>query len=244
MTFQESLIQCLAHSAVYFSRSEQWPFSGPEPRNDGKNTAQTQQTEDNEQTAGQGGGAGSSTSVGGVGSTGTGSSGVNARGNIGQQTGRNNVDITTIETSDPEIAQAAIHASTDSAANALLSNTIVTSQALNDLESTATASINAGVTDNAINASFGAAALNTAANAEANATTALENFGANATTAADNALAAAQNETLAGVTPAQEFQAAGGAGSLTGVLNGASLVTWLSVAVAIFGIIYYLRKAK
>lgn len=244
MTFELSLARALAHSAVYFSRSEQWPFHGPEPRNDGKDTASTTEEETNQQV---GADATNGTVIaGGAGSVGTGSSGVNARGNIATVSGRGNTAITTIETSDPEVTTAALATTANIADTSLESYDDLANHALASNEAVATMAINAGVATTAQNATFGEAALEAAANAEANVTTALEGISTESQQTASNALAASQNETLAGVTPAQEFQQVSPTtpDTLTSSSRLSSLATILAIIVAVISIIYFLRKGK
>ncbi len=98
----------------------------------------------------------------------------------------------------------------------------------------------------ALNDQFGEAALQSAADVEANDTTALEAMSTETQQNAANALAAAQNETLAGVTPAQEFQTVG-AGQSAGTIFGYSvstISTWLTVIVAIITLAYFLKHKK
>jgi hypothetical protein len=176
--------------------------------------------------------------------------GVAARGNIGQVSGQGNTNITTIDTSDPAVTTAALEADyyTSQAADS------VANIALNDEQGTATAAIQgnttvsvaaleAGAIDTANDDSLAEGALQSAADAEADSTTAVEASSDESDTVASNALAAAQNETLAGVTPAQEFQSVEASTPTSGISAG-NIATWLTIGVGIITVIYFLKKGK
>lgn len=217
---------------------------------DGKSGDGTEsQEETNEQVAGESEGgqspvllASGNANVGGV--------GVSGQGGIGHQSGGvGDTDITTISTSDPEVTLAALDANQNVTGQALSTvdqSLSLANGSLQDLESVATSSIEAGVDTTALNDQFGEAALQSAADSEANNTTALEAMGTETQQNAANALAAAQNETLAGVTPAQEFQTVG-AGGAAGTIFGYSvntIATWLTIAVAVISLAYWLKHRK
>lgn len=245
MNFELSLSSMLAHSAVFFSRQEWLPVA--DARADGKNTAQTDQEEFNEQLAlDASGNSGIVTGVGagaGAGAGSTGSVAVGAYGDLSHVAGSGNVSTVNVTTDDPQVVDTAV-----------ASNTVVANTALDDLESGTTAdvtaisnvansSIAAGVAYTNLNDAFGEDALSAAANAEANSTTALEAMGTESETTANNALAAAQNETLAGVTPAQEFQAVepnvpGSPAKLS------TLATWVAVISGGLAIYFYVFRKK
>jgi hypothetical protein len=233
-----SLSLVLAHSAVFFQREEWLPVAGA-TGNGKSGDGTTSQEETNEQVAGETGGsqspaiiAGAQAAVGGV-----------SRSTIGGPVGgRGNIEITSVETSDPAVTLGALSANENIAGGAF----DVANHALADEESTATASIEAGAYDTQLNDQFGEAALQAAGDVEAANTTALEAMSTESQQNASNALAAAQNETLAGVTPAQQFQNVG-AGGAAGTIFGYSvntIATWLTVIVAIISLAYFLRAKK
>jgi hypothetical protein len=217
------------------------------------------QQEEQASVAGEAEGAGSQFIGVGAGSSGSGDqgsivagSGVAAgataiRGNVGQQSGHDNTDITTIDSSDPAVTEAALE-----------TNAYVSTSALNDEEGTAVAalqivgataqsSIAAGVASVQENDLFGEYALQSAADAEANSTTALEAMSTESETIANNAVTAAQNETLAGVTPAQELQDVSPEtpGTLSSSESKADKwAAWITIAVGVLTLIYFLRKGK
>jgi hypothetical protein len=258
--FSWSLARCLAHSSTHFAREEWAPVQ--DARGDGKSGDGTEtQEETNEQVAGEASGTQSSVigasgnaNVGGVNVSGVGGLGrqnVTVSGRAGQSGGGahiTNNDITTVESSDPAVSEAAINGEENTAGEALEANYAVTQQAtalsasaLADNESVATASIQSGVDMTALNDQFGEDALQTAANAEANATTGLEAGATESSQVASNALAAAQNETLAGITPGQEFE---GVGSSSSSQSVSTIATWVTVAVGLITLIYFFRKGK
>jgi trimeric autotransporter adhesin len=174
--------------------------------------------------------------------------GTAVRGNVGGgNVGPGGVEITTIDSSDPAVTEAALGANTTVAEASLEANAFVSQQALEDEASSATASsdtaqasIAAGVLQTQQNDAFGEAALQSAADSEADSTTALEAMGTETQQNAANALAAAQNEITAGVTPAQQFQ------TISGTQQGtiSKVATYLTVITGIIGVIYFLRKGK
>lgn len=249
----------LAHSAVFFSREEWLPVA--DARGWSKNTAATDQEATNEQVGAEGGagttatgGVGASTEAAGSGSIvgagpGAGSQGSFSVGgtnsDLSRVSGSGNVSVVNVSSSDPDVVEAALASNTATTADALAANASVSNTALDDLESGATASIAAGVAYTQLNDQFGEDALQSAANAEANSTTALEAMGTESETTANNALAAAQNETLAGVTPAQQFQAV--EPNTPGTVesgNLTKLATWISVIAGALAIFFYLTKKK
>jgi hypothetical protein len=262
--FSWSLARCLAHSSTHFTREDWAPVQ--DARGDGKSGDGTEsQEETNEQVAGESSGtqsaviaASGNANVGGVNVSGVGGLGrqvvtVNRGATGGTRNNGNggaitNNDITTVESSDPAVSEAAINGEENTAGEALEANYAVTQQAtalsasaLADNESVATASIQAGVDMTALNDQFGEDALQTAANAEANATTGLEAGATESSQVASNALAAAQNETLAGITPGQEFE---GVGSSSSSQSVSTIATWVTVAVGLITLMYFFRKGK
>jgi hypothetical protein len=251
----------LAHSAVYFSRQEWLPVAdarnGPSISS-APSTSTSAQTSTNQQVADEGGAEGSFTSAVGANSgtdltTSTqGTSGVveAAGSRLGEADGNNDNVSTTIETSDPDVTEAALLANTVTSAQADQTVASVTNTALSDEESTATAAIgnaNAAIAANAyttaLNDQFGESALQTAADSEANDTTALEASATEEAQVATNALAAAQNETLAGVTPAQEFQEV--SPQTPGTITSANTwATYITIAAGVLAIIFYFRAKK
>jgi nucleotide-binding universal stress UspA family protein len=260
VTFKQSLAVCLAHSAVFFTREAWRPVA--DARGEGKSTSSAEQSTSQEQVGAEGGGSESPTLVTGASSpysndsgtiAGAASANANNQGlnlsasNIGYG-GSDNITTVTDQSEDPEIIEAALGGAETIAVGAEQSNTAVSEAAVNAAAGTAQYSIAAGVADTAQDSEFGEEALQFAANAQAEDTTTLETaaqeYAAGLETTANNALAAAQNETLAGVTPAQTFQEYGGSSSLTGLLNGTSLVTWVIVISAIAAIYYYFFRKK
>ncbi len=220
-------------------------FSGSCVLRDGKSgDGTTTESQTNQQVATQGG-SGFTNAVGSGGSSNE--RGVTSRGGgIGSASGHGTA-ITTINSSDPQVTEAALAANENVAGNALASNATVATSALNDLESTATTSIEAGVYDTQLNDQFGESALQMAANSEANSTTALEAMGTETQQNAANALAAAQNEITAGVAPSQQFQDVTPTTPGTLAFGDSTLSTWamwLGIAAAVIGIFYYLGQGK
>ena len=112
-------------------------------------------------------------------------------------------------------------------------------------ENVAAASIASGAAEVAANDSFGEAALQAASDAESTDTTTLEqeaaDFTAGVSTLGNNALAAAQNETLAGVTPAQQLASAG-IDTSTGGSTSWSWSTILGITAALLAILVFFRS--
>lgn len=249
--FLADLAEFLAHSLVFFSKENWLPVA--DARGDGKNTASTEQEETNEQVAGQGGAAGSVTKVSGAGAgSGAGGSlvlGAGSTQSIGRQVGGvGNTSITNITNADPAVSEAALESNTDVAETAIagISSTSgaalgLANSALGDEESTATMSIQAGVADTQMNDAFGEEALQSAADAEATSTTGLESMGTQEADVATNALAAAQNETLAGVTPAQEFQSVSPAIANSTSSKLATIGTYLTILGGIVALLVFFK---
>jgi len=249
-----SLALCLAHSAVFFAREEWLPVA--DARGDGKSGDGTQSQETTSEQVGAQSQGPESPITAASGNANIGGVGVSGQGGIGHQSGGvGDTDITTIESSDPAVAESAIAGEQSTAGEALEANSYVVGQAaamsqaaMSDTESSATASIAASVDMTALNDQFGEDALQMASNAEAASTTGLEAGASESTQLADNALAAAQNETLAGVTPAQQFQAIQGEGAAgAGTIDGYSvstIATWLTVIIGLISLAYFLKHKK
>ena len=84
-----------------------------------------------------------------------------------------------------------------------------------------------------------------ASSSQATETTALEQsaqeFAAGATQLGDNALAAAQNETLAGITPGQAFTQTGIGG---GTSKLSSVAAWVGIIGAGLAVLWFLFRKK
>jgi hypothetical protein len=228
VTYDLQLVRVLAHSMVFFSREEWLPVA--DARCDGKDTSSADQTTQQQQVGGQGGGAGSRTNVAGAGATNSGNEGTILSGSAAS----GNKGTINLLSSDPEVTEAALGGAETVSVSAIDANSAVASSA-----------IAAGVAATQANAAFGEDALSFAANAQADATTTVEGVAeqvaAGEETTANNALAAAQNETLAGVTPAQQFQEYG---TTTSGSTVSSIATWLTVIVAVVTIAYFIKKGK
>ena len=238
-----------------------------------KSSSTASQEETNEQAAGEGGGAGSTTLVAGSGSVGAGG-GINVQAGAGssgagaglnaydsklggtQTGGTGNTEITSIVSTDPAVAEAALESNTE--VNKVATGAVVTlaGEALGDEEGTAIASTNAvtstaiasiqeGAIEQQLNDQFGEEALQSAENSEAQSVTGLETAATESTVLGSNALAAAQNETLAGVTPAQEFQAVSAEPGVSSSSGGLSKIAlYITIAVGVISLIYFFRKGK
>jgi hypothetical protein len=228
MTPEENICRVLAHSIVFFSRQE-WLAVADCVCNE-KSTSSAEQSTTQQQI---GVSSGTSAVVAGAGSRNANNSGFSIQGNVDRGS---TVSVST-QTEDPELIEAALGGAEHVALASIQSNADVANNA-----------IGAGVAYTALNEQFGNAALDFASNAQAQATTTLENeaqqFAAGVTETANNALAAAQNETLAGVTPAQQFQASGASGTLAGQVAAWSTTTWIAVIGGILAILYYLKARK
>lgn len=170
--------------------------------------------------------------------------------NVGGSVG-NNGSSETINITSSDVA--AMASNTAVATAALEANTVDSMDAIGEVASVATgaenvaaASIASGAAEVAANDSFGEAALQAASDAESTDTTALEqeaaDFTAGVSTLGNNALAAAQNETLAGVTPAQQLASAG-----IDTSTGSSSTSWswstiLGITAALLGIWVFFRS--
>ena len=240
-THVDSIARLLAHSAVFFSREDWLPVADAQNNGGSGDLDREEQEETNQQVAGESSGAQSPTVIAGASSA---VGGTRVQGNLGQASGAGtNTSITTITDSDPAVTLGAIQETGDISGEALGDYTNLAESALGDNESVATASIAAGVSDTALNDSFALQALQSSANEEANDTTAVEAAATESDQVANNGLAAAENETLAGVTPAQEFQSVN---PETGVSSSSvsTIGTWLGIIVAVLTLFYFLRKGK
>jgi hypothetical protein len=238
-----NIASCLAHSLVFFTREEYLPASAAQGNATSSNASSLNSATNQELSGETEGDQSPFTQVGANSKSAAVNGGVSLQqGNVTSGKGGTVNDITTIESSDPDVVEAALSANEDvSAGAAELAN-----NALTDLAGVATSSIEAGVLDTQANAAAGESALNDAAQAEAEATTEEEASATESTTVASNGLAAAENETLAGVTPAQLFQQVQPAtpSTLASSTTASQWATYLGIAVAVVTLIYFFRKGK
>ena len=258
--FEIALCLCLAQTLLLEAR-ERWSPNGivdDAMCNLGFAPSNSQADTSNEAVGGEGAaGAGSPTVIAGAGSASAGATAgqniVSGQGHITDSYGgtvasggSETINVTSSDLAALQSNQAVSEA-------ALASNTSVVQDSLDAVgevalgaETVAANSIAAGVAETAANNSFGEQALQFAANAQSTDTTALEqeaaNFAAGVSTLGNNALAAAQNETLAGITPGQAYESAG---ISTQMGSSNTWQTWaavVAVVAGVFTLFHYLKK--
>ena len=258
--FEIALCLCLAQT-VFLEARERWSPNGivdDAMCNLGFAPSNSSATTSNQAVGGEGAtGAQSPTVIAGAGSASAGATAgqniVSGQGHItdsyGGAVAPGGVETINVTSSD----LAALQSNQAVSEAALASNTTVVNDSLDAVgevalgaETVAANSIAGGVAETAANNSFGEQALQFAANAQSIDTTALEqeaaNFAAGVSTLGNNAFAAAQNETLAGITPGQAYESAG---ISTQMGSSNTWQTWaavVAVVAGVFALFHYLKK--
>jgi hypothetical protein len=260
LNFDAILCCVLAHSAVHFCREWHSPLGIVDDAMNigglfGEDSESSQATTDT-QVAGQGGGEGSEnpTIIAGASSVGANATGDTQTGGYGVAAGARveaggTLDVTTDDVN-------ALNESQTVTVAALQSNTDVTGAALASLDQVATGaeveagnSIAAGVAETEANDQFGEQALASASALQSTDTTALEQeaeeFAAGVSQLGNNALAAAQNETLAGITPGQAYEEGSIQPSAQNAGAVSTIAAWLGIiGFVIAGFYFILKKPK
>lgn len=262
-----NLSAVLAFSTVFFSRQDWLPVQDALCKSDSE--SESEQSTTQQQVGAQLSGISGSASVAGAYSQGSGAGSSVSHVLQGATVGKGS--IVNVTDSDPAVTYAALqsgeddtaaaltagtqfsHDASEVAQAALLSNTTVTGNALNDLgavsegaEEVAGASIAAGAADVANNDSFAEAALHSAENEEATSTTAVETTAAESISGASQDAANAQigeNDAVAG----QGQNLGSGTVATVSQEQGTSLnnvYLWVSIIGGLLTIWLIFRKGK